>query len=64
MTKEKIIHERKLAICREIFELIKQHPEFDIAVTINFDKPATLEKTWLISQKKIIGESVSVLGSE
>lgn len=62
MDKEKIIFERKRAICKEVFDIIKQHPEFDIAVTLTFEKPPKWEKTWLVTQEKIIAEAVSAKG--
>ena len=62
INKDEILFERKRAIAEEIYRLIKQHPEFDIAVTINFEAPATLTKAWLITQKQVISEAVDGKG--
>lgn len=69
MNKEKIIHDTKLAICREMFKLTEYYPDFDITITINFEKPATLDNAWFISREGITGEmiaahSISIVGSE
>lgn len=62
MTKDEILFERKRVIVEKIYEIIKEHLEFNISVTVNFEFPIKPIKAWFITQEKIISEAVDCKG--